>query len=546
MILTLDGLCYIELVHSGIQNVEKYRTTLNDLNVFPVPDGDTGTNMVMTLRYGMDAVKGKTGALSELSAQFASYAVFGARGNSGVITSQFFKGLAEGFKGVDVADCEAFTVALESGCKYAYASVSRPVEGTMLTVIKDATRAVREALPLESIDALVDVFLKEARCSLARTPQLLPILKKANVVDSGGSGIVYFFEGVKKHLAGEAIEEAEETEGVEESIDLSLFNKDTPFPYGYCVEGLLQLRTSPDKFDKDAFLAKLSACGDSIVTSLEGDKVKLHIHTKVLGHLIGLCQGYGEFLSVKIENMTVQNMQKAAKQEKEQKYLYNPDRDEGRFAVVAVASTPVLQQCFFDMGADVVILSDIAPSSQDFLDAFALVSEKEILVFPNSANSILSAMQAGSLYKKSRVTVLNCRSMTECYATLPVLDFDGDAQDAVGTANDNLNGIYQLSIYHAVKEVKFGSTTINKNDFFSLVGNNILSVKDTLEAVTLSSIEVAAKKDDFSVLTLFYGKYISPEYIALLAEKINAEGYDFELATVSTGESAYDITLAFE
>lgn len=545
MILKLDGLTYVELLRFGIRNLEKHRTKLNDLNVFPVPDGDTGTNMVMTLRSGFDALKNKEGNLSDLARQFASHAVYGARGNSGVIVSQFFKGLSEGFAGAPVADSELLSKALTKGCEFAYASVSRPVEGTMLTVIKDASRALADALPLENIDMAIDVFLAEARRSLARTPDLLPILKKANVVDSGGSGIVCFFEGVQKFLRDEEIESAGE-ETASEQIDLSLFNKDTTFPYGYCLEGLIQLRCEGDAFDKDAFLAKISPCGNSIVTSIEGDKLKLHIHTKLLGHVIALCQGYGEFLTMKVENMTVQNMQKEHTEEKERKFLYDPDREVGHFAVVAVASNPTLQRQFFDMGADVVILSDIAPSSQDFLDAFALVAEKEIMVFPNSANSILGSMQAGSLYKKARVTVLNCRSMTECYATLPALDYEGEMADVVAMANDILSGMYQLSIYHAVKEVQFGATKIHKNDFFALSGDDILSVKDSLEAVTLDTINLIVRKQEWNVMTLFYGKNISPEYITLLAEKINAQGYDFELATVATEESAYDITLAFE
>ena len=545
MIAKINGSCYIDLLRSGIKNLEKHRTILNDLNVFPVPDGDTGTNMVMTLRYGLEAVKDTGKTLSEISEKFSSAAVFGARGNSGVIVSQFFKGLSKAFENIEFADAENFAKALESGYKYAYASVAKPAEGTILTVIKDASLAVNNALPLASINEAIDVFIKEAQESLAHTPDLLPILKKANVVDSGGSGIVYFFEGVKKHLDGEEIE-VKEDEAKGEYIDLSLFNKDTEFSFGYCVEGLIQLKIEVSDFCHEKFKQKLSEYGTSIVSSLEKDKVKIHIHTMTPGQLINYCQEYGEFLTIKIENMSVQNIQKDTNKPDAQKFLYDSKREQANYAVIAVAPNQNMQECFFDMGADVVILSEIAPSSQDFIDAFELTSADNILVFPNCSNSILSAMQACRLYKKAKVTVLNTRSVAECYATLSILDFDSTIDEATSLANDTISGIYQFSIHHATKSVKFGNRRIEKNDFFALANNKILDVKDSLNSVTLQTVSSVLDKHCYEVITLFYGKYVSEEYIENLLEQLNELGYDAEFATVSTDETIYDIIITFE
>ena len=551
MIAQLDGSSYRHILRSGILNLERYRTVLNDLNVFPVPDGDTGTNMVMTLRHGYETIQAYDGTLWEISKQFSSAAVFGARGNSGVIVSQFFKGLSDALKDLDAADCKQFARALENGCKYAYAAVAQPVEGTILTVLKDASKAVANALPLDSIDAVIDIFLTEAKVSLAHTPDLLPILRKASVVDSGGSGIVYFFEGVQKYLNGEAIENSTKTEEPEENhavehIDLSLFNKNTPFQYGYCTEGILQLKVDTEDFDYPDFKEDLGKLGESVVSSLEGDKVKLHIHTKRPGKLLEFCQKYGEFLTIKMENMSVQHVQQEKQQREIRKFLYDPDRKSGNYAVIAVASNFHMQQCFFDMGADVVILSDIAPSAQDFMDAFALTEAKQILVFPNSANSILTSMQAGSLYKKGKVTVLNCRSIPECYATLSILDFDSSLDEGVALANSILSALYQVSIYQAVKDVKYGSKTIRKDDFFALSNNKILDVQDTLEDITLRTVESVLQKNAYEVVTLFYGKRILPEYVDHLLEELRNLGYDAEIAAVSTLESVYDITVIFE
>ena len=545
MLNKIEGSTYIDLISSGIKNLDKHRGILNDLNVFPVPDGDTGTNMVMTLKYGYESIKNQKASLSEISKRFSSAAVSGARGNSGVIVSQFFKGISEMLEGVDEADSHLFSHALENGCKFAYASVANPVEGTMLTVIKDASTAVIEALPLKNIQEVVDTFLLKARVSLENTPELLPILKKASVVDSGGSGIVYFFEGVQRYLKGEAIEDKEE-EPNSEYVDLSKFNKDTVFEYGYCVEGLLQLKIDTCEFDVSSFTKTLTQIGESVVTSLEGDKVKLHVHVKALAPLMEHCQKYGELLTVKIDNMTVQNLQKDKEDKEEQKYLYDAERDSLGFSVVAVAANPQMQKMLFEMGADVVILSEIAPSSQDFVDAFKHASSDKILVFPNSSNSILSAKQASKLYKDARVVVLNSRSLAECYASLSVMDYEGGLDCAVEMANQTISSIYQLSIYRAARDRTFGRKRILQNDFFALSNNQILDVGITLEDVTLRAIKSALEKNEYCVLTLFYGKSIAQETAEWLKEKIMELGYEVEVATVSTFETAYDLTVTFE
>jgi len=415
----------------------------------------------------------------------------------------------------------------------------------MLTVIKDASIAVEKAMPLNSIEEVIDAFLCEAKISLQNTPNLLPVLKKANVVDSGGNGIVYIFEGIKKILNGESIE-AEDEVAISEFLDLSCFNKDTHFEYGYCIEGLIQLNTDALLFDLNEFKNKLSEIGNSVVASVENDKVKLHVHSKVLSDVMACCQKHGEFLTIKIENMTVQNVQKAQRMQEAPKFLYSDEREIGDFSVVAVATNGVMQQKFFEMGADVVICSNVAPSSQDFLDAFKHANAKKILVFPNSPNSILASMQAGSLYKDAKVTVLNCRSIAECYSTLPIIDYEGSIEDAVSLANETLSNVYQLAVYHATKDKTYGSTHLHKDDYFALSGNKIIGVSRTLEDVTVNTVKNVLSKNDYSVLTIFYGRYTADEYIEELAEKITNLGFEVEVSLVSTFETLYDLTLTFE
>ena len=545
MITKIDGSVFLELMYSGIKYLDIHRDTLNDLNVFPVPDGDTGTNMSMTLKCGYAAANNTKSTLSEVSQVFSSAAVFGARGNSGVILSQFIKGLSEEFKGHDYADSTLLSRALANGCSYAYASVAKPMEGTMLTVIKDASNYLASSLPLASIDEAIDAFIYEAKRSLSRTPDLLPILKKAGVVDSGGAGIVYFFEGMKKYLLGEDIELSESI-STNAPLDLSRFNKNTSFDYGYCVEGLIQLKMDVIDFDLEMFKKKISKLGNSIVASLERDKLKLHIHTKDLGRLMTFTQETGEFLTVKIDNMTVQNFQKQNEDTEQHKFLYSEEPSPSEFAVVAVAANPKMQKRFYDMGADVVILSDISPSSQDFLDAFGYTTARKILVFPNSSNSLLTSMQAASMYKKAKVFVLNSRSSVECFSALPLIDFDGDIDDAISTVNDTLSNLYQLSVYHALKDIKYGNKHISKDEFFVLSGNKILNIDTTLNDVTLKTVKQTLNKNDYSVVTVFYGDSIEDDYISILYEAIRALGFDIEIVFVPTYETVYSLSMTFE
>lgn len=546
MVSKINAALFSELVEHGLKNLELNRRRLNDLNVFPVPDGDTGTNMLMTMRYGYDAVRGSDESLPAVASRLATSASFGARGNSGVILSQFFKGLAEGFKSTNEADAAAFSHALTLAYKYAYASVAKPVEGTMLTVMRESAVALEKALPLKSIDGAVAVYLSEARRSLARTPDILPILRKAGVVDSGGSGVVCFFEGVEKYLLGEEIGAGESEEKVE-TFDFSIVNKDTVFSYGYCVEGLIQLKCDTYDFDHYSFKSGLEHLGGSIVSTLIGDKLKIHIHTKRLSRLMEFCQEVGEFLTIKIENMTLQHLAQKKEEQTYSKLLVRDDSEPCDFGVVAVAINRVMQRMFSEMGADVVMHSEISPSSRDFLDSFECIKDKKnILVFPNSSNSILTSMQASTMYRGAAVTVINCCSIAECYAALAMMDFEADTRTAIATAKEVISGITEFSLYVAGKDVSFGSKRIAKNEFFSLSHNNILATGNTLEEVTLASLKKIIPEKEISVVSLFYSADMADEYIEKLVGAIDSLGFDVEVSTVMVGESACRLTVTCE
>ena len=539
----INGSVFRDMIRYGLYNLEAHRATVNDLNVFPVPDGDTGTNMVMTVQNGFRAIEHTEGDLSAVSMAFAGAAVFGARGNSGVILSQFFRGLAAGFEGCAEADVAVVSAALDMGCAYAYKAVAKPVEGTILTVLGDISAEVRDHVStLTSVEETVDLMTAAAKTSLERTPDLLPILKKAGVVDSGGSGMVYFFEGVRKYLNGEEIDSAADSaDGEAPFVDYSLFSRDSDFSYGYCTELLLQLTVADHEFTPDTFSETLRGMGDSMVTSFEGDKVKLHIHTATPERVMAYCHGFGEFLSLKIENMSVQHTGLTSK------FLCNPPDGDAALAVVAVAPNQKLQHLLSEMGADVVILSEEAPSSKDFLEAFDLVSAQRILVFPNSSNSILSAMQAGSMYKRAHVRVLNCRSVPECYVSLPVIDFcDPDIHATAGAVHDTLSHIRKVSVAHASKSVRYGERSIVKNDYFALEGDEVLTVESSFSEVALYTLRKLIADGEGDVMTLFYGKNRTPEEVEELTAAVEELDGDIEVCALSTLDPIYDLVVIFE
>ena len=527
----------------GLANLEAHRATVNDLNVFPVPDGDTGTNMVMTVQNGYKAIERAEGDLAQVSLAFANAAVFGARGNSGVILSQFFRGLATGFQGCAEADAPALSVALDMGCAYAYKAVAKPVEGTILTVLGDIAAEVREQVSaIRSVEEAVELMTAAAKVSLERTPELLAILKKAGVVDSGGAGMVYFFEGIGKYLRGEEITAPTEAAGGEETyVDYTLFNRDSDFSFGYCTELLLQLTVAESEFSPEAFTDTLRGMGDSMVTSFEGDKIKLHIHTPTPEQVMAYCHRFGEFLTLKIENMSVQHSGLTTK------FLVSPPDEDAALAVVAVAPNQKLQRLLSEMGADVVILSEEAPSSKDFLEAFDQVTAERILVFPNSSNSILSAMQAGSMYKRAKVRVLNCRSVPECYVSLPVIDFcDPDIHATVGAVHDTISHLRKVSVAHASKSVRYGERSIVKNDYFALEGDEVLTVESGFTEVALYTLRKLIAEDEGDVMTLFYGKNRTAEDMEALTAAIEELDSDIEVCVISTLDPIYDLVVIFE
>ncbi len=546
MIKTINGRHYQNLIDYGIRNLMLYCDQVNDLNVFPVPDGDTGTNMVRTLQNGFHAIQGLTAELPELSRRFSKAVVFGARGNSGVIVAQFFKGFSEGLFDVTEADCRQVVSALEQGVNAAYRAVAHPVEGTILTVLRESSEQVAEGVnsgDVTNVNDLISRFLEQAKRSLDNTPNLLPILKSAGVVDSGGAGILHVFSGMNKYLNDETIAPPAPEQETAEYVDYSRFDRASTFQYGYCTEFLLQRTSGTPDPDPEQFRRQILQLGESVVTVFQEDKIKVHVHTQTPEAVLAFAHGFGEFLSLKIENMSVQHSQASPSVE----ICGGPGAED--FAVIAVTQDPTMRDLFLEMGADVVVAGDknCQPSTKDFLKAFETAGAKTLFVFPNSKNSNLAAHQAGGLYPGGEVMVFDTKSVAECYAALSMMDFEAPDKEAlVQEIRQIIGNVYTVLVSQAAKDSVFDGVSMEKNDFVAFTGSELLGVAKERISVAARVMERVLKDGDRDTVTLFAGKNVPKEELDALSQYAEKNFPMTDLDLISTQNDTFDLLLSFE
>lgn len=486
----LDGALYKQLICAGAANLQRHEEEINDLNVFPIPDGDTGSNMLMTIMGGVHEVESQD--LGEVAKEVANGMLLSARGNSGVILSQFFDGIAVGFSGVESAETEDMFTAFDKGVKSAYEAVEVPTEGTILTVMKEATEYACKKKATTPIQ-FIQNFLAEARRSLERTPELLKVLKEAGVVDSGGAGLVYIVEGMEKALSGESLDLETATQTAGSEPDYNLFTADDELTFGYCTEVLLRLqrkKTEIAEFSTQTFSSALSTLGDSVVCVQNDTIVKIHVHTKTPSTVLEFCQRYGEFLKVKIENMSLQHNGVVEKKGEEKSA---PQKEYG---VIAVAMGEGIKEAFLGVGADVVIDGGQTcnPATEEFLSAFEKVNAKTIFVFPNNSNVILTAKQSAKLYEKANVIVMESKDVGQGYAGLSMLDTTlPTVEEMVEIMSAQMEITKTAEVSQAIKDSTMSAFTIQTGDYMGFSGKEILAVeKDKISAVyqTLNGMKI--------------------------------------------------------
>ena len=439
---SIGGALLKKMALGGAARLRSKSDEVNKLNVFPVPDGDTGDNMRMTIESGIAAVENMdSDDIAAVMKAISHGMLLGARGNSGVILSQFFSGLSKGLDKSKKADVVTMGEALKKGVEQAYASVMHPAEGTILTVARESVEyAVNRITPQSTIRSLFGDLVKEMYASLERTPEALAVLKEAGVVDSGGAGLFYIMDGFNRVLNGEQInfESTMEIPKVNTAPMNSDFGPDSVMEYGYCTELLIQLmnaKTDVESFDIEPLKAFLCEIGNSVVCFKTESIVKLHVHTMTPEKVLEYCRGFGEFITIKIENMSLQHTESQESSESETEVKEAPAKKapDKKYGIVAVTNGPGVEALFKELGTDEIVQGGQTqnPSTNDFLDAFAKVSAEHIFVFPNNGNIIMAATQAAEIYDKAQVHVIPSKNIGTGYVAVSSAELSNDNVDAI-------------------------------------------------------------------------------------------------------------------
>lgn len=542
--ITVDGKLFVKMVASGASRLRDGVKEINDLNVFPIPDGDTGDNMLMTIMGGIFDAEDDI-ELHEAAKRVSGGMLLSARGNSGVILSQFFEGVAIGLGSASYADATVLGEAFRYGVAQAYRSVMEPTEGTVLTVMREATEKAC-AENAQTIENFFEAFLSEAKSSLERTPELLPVLKRAGVVDSGGAGFIRIAEGMLEALSGAvATSDNAYARSAEAEINYSAFDENSTLEFGYCTELLLRLqnsKTNISSFDTSVITERLKEIGNSIVAVCNGSVVKLHVHTMTPDRVLAIGREYGEFLKVKIENMSLQHNNALSVSAEDKK------RERKKYGVVAVASGDGLKQMFIDRGADVIVSGgqSMNPSAEEFLEAFEKVNADVVFVFPNNGNIILTAKQAAGLYTASDVYVIESHTVGDGYAALSMLDTGVGDADAIATElTDAMSGVVTAEISRCVREASTQELSLHIGDYIGFVGKDIIAAAPSrLEAVYATLDKLELKKYD--ICLVICGKEATDEEAEKIERYININYRGKEVYIINGMQDVYDYILIVE
>ena len=521
----LDAGLFASMVRAGAANLGANRQIVNDLNVFPIPDGDTGDNMYMTIDSGAAELRDLgPDSLGDTAAQAAKGMLLGARGNSGVILSRIFAGIAHGLSGVEKADLPTFSRAFSRGVEEAYRAVSVPVEGTILTVYKEAVAFASGRLKADSsFESFFSDFLAELHSSLERTPELLNVLKEAGVVDSGGAGFIYIAEGMKNALTGaqSAVPAVSAPQSSAQGPDISLFTEDSELSFGYCTEFLLRLQRSKvdlETFDLDGLLDWLNRAGDSVVCFRDGSIVKVHVHTRTPGEILNYMQRFGEFLTLKIENMTLQHQETRI----ENRFTPPKRKPHKAYGIVTVASGSGIRDAFEELNADT------------------------ILVFPNNSNVILTARQAADLYDKAQVRIVPTKTIGEGYSAISMLDTNlGDTDAIVAALEEVIRGVVTGLVAPASRAAQKDGVEIHPGDYIGFVGDRIY-VDASDRAQALRALAEALDAGGYDVLLLVWGRDVPPAEAEAMEAALAKACPNTEVILLEGDQPIYDYIMVLE
>ena len=541
MIQYIDGKIFRDMFVSGANNLQNNKDLVDKLNVFPVPDGDTGTNMSLTISYAIkELAKVENDNITDIGKALSKGSLMGARGNSGVILSQIIRGIAKSIEGKENLNVLDLANALKNGADTAYKAVIKPIEGTILTVVRESGEyAVQIAKPDMDMIEFLELVVKNANESLNRTPELLKALKEAGVVDSGGKGLVLIYEGMLSSLKGNNIESIEGgvSNTSEVNVEQNISTEDIKFQY--CTEFILESNKIDDLAIRDIYMK----FGDSLAVVGDEGVIKVHVHTNDPGLAIQEALKYGELLTIKIENMKLQHENKVLNETAQTKEI---PVEEKEYGFIATSMGEGLAQILKDFGVDHIIEGGqtMNPSTEDFMKAIENLHAKNIIILPNNSNIIMAANQAKELSDKN-IIVIPTKNVAQAFATLVTFDADADVSENEANMIEALSTVKSGQVTYAVRDTVINDVEVKEGNIIGIAEGKLLSAGDNINEITANLVEKLVDEDS-AIITLFYGEDTSKEEAQSLRDLLEEKYEDIDVELHYGGQPLYYYLISVE
>ncbi|ORN86407.1 hypothetical protein B7986_01425 [Staphylococcus aureus] len=548
MISKINGKLFADMIIQGAQNLSNNADLVDSLNVYPVPDGDTGTNMNLTMTSGREEVENNLSKnIGELGKTFSKGLLMGARGNSGVILSQLFRGFCKNIESESEINSKLLAESFQAGVETAYKAVMKPVEGTILTVAKDAAQAaVEKANNTEDCIELMEYIIVKANESLENTPNLLAVLKEVGVVDSGGKGLLCVYEGFLKALKGEKVEakvaKIDKDEFVHDEHDFHGVINTEDIIYGYCTEMMVRFGKNKKAFDEQEFRQDMSQFGDSLLVINDEEIVKVHVHTEHPGKVFDYGQQYGELIKLKVENMREQHREVIRKEQ----HTAKPKMETVETAIITISMGEGISEIFKSMGATHIISGGqtMNPSTEDIVKVIEQSKCKRAIILPNNKNILMASEQAASIVDAEAV-VIPTKSIPQGISALFQYDVDATLEENKAQMADSVNNVKSGSLTYAVRDTKIDGVEIKKDAFMGLIEDKIVSSQsDQLTTVTELLNEMLA--EDSEILTVIIGQDAEQEVTDNMINWIEEQYPDVEVEVHEGGQPIYQYFFSVE
>ncbi|HGZ9850065.1 TPA: fatty acid kinase catalytic subunit FakA, partial [Staphylococcus aureus] len=541
MISKINGKLFADMIIQGAQNLSNNADLVDSLNVYPVPDGDTGTNMNLTMTSGREEVENNLSKnIGELGKTFSKGLLMGARGNSGVILSQLFRGFCKNIESESEINSKLLAESFQAGVETAYKAVMKPVEGTILTVAKDAAQAaIEKANNTEDCIELMEYIIVKANESLENTPNLLAVLKEVGVVDSGGKGLLCVYEGFLKALKGEKVEakvaKIDKDEFVHDEHDFHGVINTEDIIYGYCTEMMVRFGKNKKAFDEQEFRQDMSQFGDSLLVINDEEIVKVHVHTEYPGKVFNYGQQYGELIKLKVENMREQHREVIRKEQ----HTAKPKMETVETAIITISMGEGISEIFKSMGATHIISGGqtMNPSTEDIVKVIEQSKCKRAIILPNNKNILMASEQAASIVDAEAV-VIPTKSIPQGISALFQYDVDATLEENKAQMADSVNNVKSGSLTYAVRDTKIDGVEIKKDAFMGLIEDKIVSSQsDQLTTVTELLNEMLA--EDSEILTVIIGQDAEQAVTDNMINWIEEQYPDVEVEVHEGGQPIY-------